>query len=63
MATVIMTEEEARLFILFQKHHKFMELMEASGGFNVSGGSVTIHFTNTGEVGSFDVNRRFKVIP
>jgi len=59
---VHMTQEEARLFILFQKHYKFVELLENADAFNLKGGFVTLHFTNEGEVGSVDVQRRYRLI-
>ena len=59
---VHLSEEDARLFIEFQKHHKLIEILESADALSVKGGSVTLHFTNDGEVGSIDVQRRYRLI-
>lgn len=60
--TVIMTEEEAAMFVLMQKHYKFMQVLDDAGAFTIKGGSVTIHFDNQGNVGSLDLQRRYKIV-
>lgn len=62
LTTVHLSPDEIALFIEFQKRRKLMEVLAAADAFSVKGGSVTIHFTNDGTVGSVDVQRRYKVI-
>jgi len=63
LTLVNLTPEDAELFLQFQKHYKFMQLMESVDAFTIRGGSVTVHFDNLGGVGSIDVQRRYKLIP
>lgn len=51
---VYLTEEEARMFVKFQKHYAFMEALESIKAFNIRNGSVTIHFNSLGEIKSLD---------
>lgn len=60
--TIFLNEEDARLFLLYQKHYLFMKLLESVGAFDLKSGSITIHFTNTGEIGSVDVQRHLKML-
>lgn len=60
---IYLTAEETKMFLEFQKHYKFMEMMAKLDAWDIKGGFVTMHFTNGGEIGSIDVQRRYKVIP
>lgn len=59
---VEMTEQDALLFIVFQKKYAFIKLMEEVGAFNIKSGYVTVHFDNLGGIGSVDVNKHIKVL-
>ncbi len=61
LTIVNMTEDEARLFVAFQKRRVFMELLESVDAFSIKGGSITIHFDNLGGVGSVDVHRHYRL--
>ncbi len=53
-----LSNEDARLFVEFQKRYQFMKLLEKEGVFTVRQATLTIHITNIpGEVGSFDLER------
>lgn len=46
--TIILNEEEAKKFILFQKHYNNFSLMVEKGVFDVKNGSISLHFDNMG---------------
>jgi hypothetical protein len=47
---VFLSEEEARLFLSFQKHHHLIGLLESIKAFDIRGGSITIKFDNEGKI-------------
>lgn len=55
-----LSEEEIKLFILFQKHFlfiaKFLAEVERQ---NMKEGYLTMHFTKFGEIGAFDLQEKF----
>lgn len=57
---VELNNEDALLFVKFQKRHAFIKLMESMGAFDIKSGSLTIHFDQYGGIGSVDVNRHFR---
>lgn len=61
MEVIELTAADALLFLQFQKRHSFMQLMEDMGVFSIKSGSVEIHFTSTGEVGSIDIHTHTKI--
>lgn len=60
--TVELTNEDATLFVEFQKRYQFMKLLKDMGVFELRGGHVTIHFSNLGEIMGVDIQRHIKVI-
>lgn len=61
LTTVYLTEEEARLFIEFQKRYAFMQLLESLDVFKIRSGSITVHFDNTGEIASLDKQEHYRL--
>lgn len=59
---VYLTDEEAFLFIEFQKRYAFIRLLESIGAFRIKSGSVTIHFNNLGEIATIDKHEHFKAL-
>lgn len=57
---VYLSNEEALLFIEFQKRYAFMKLLESIGAFQIRSGSVTIHFDALGGIGSVDKQEHYK---
>lgn len=57
---VELTPEDAVLFLQFQKRYAFMKLLESIGAFDLKSGSIEVHFTNIGEIGSIDVHRHLR---
>lgn len=45
-----LTENEAQLFVLFQKHHAIIQVLETCGFFDMKNGSVEIHKDYDGNV-------------
>ncbi len=45
-----LTEEEAKQFVVFQKHRDIIEALEKAGFFSLRGGSVEIHVDLNGKV-------------
>lgn len=60
---IYVTPEEARLFIEFQKRYAFIKLMESLGVFDVTTGSVIVHFNAKGEIGKVEVNKSYTLVP
>lgn len=60
--TVYLTPEDAQLFLQFQKRYLFMKVLENIGVFDLKSGSIEIHFTNLGEIGSVDLHKHTKII-
>lgn len=61
LTTIQLTEEDAKLFIQFQKRFTFMKLLESLDIFAMKSGSMTIHFDNLGEIHSVDVQKYYKL--
>ncbi len=57
---IYLTQDEAMLFIEFQKRYAFMKLLESIGAFDLRSGSVTIHFDSLGGIGSIDKQEHFR---
>jgi hypothetical protein len=56
---VMLTDDEAKKFIAFQKHWLMIGLLESVGAFNVRNGSVTINFDRMGAISSIDKKEHF----
>lgn len=61
LTRIDLTESEARLFILYQKYHAFMKLLESVGAFDLKSGSIFIHFDAQGAIGSVEVKKFYKI--
>lgn len=57
---VYLTDEECAQFIIFQKHRALIGLMESIGAFNITNGSVRIHFGNMGHIVGVDKQEHYK---
>ena len=53
--TIHLTEEEAKSFVLFQKHRALLKLLEDAGFFVMKDGQVTIHKDRFGSVRKVDI--------
>lgn len=56
---VYLTNEEANLFVKFQRHHNLIAYMENVKAFGMRNGSVTIHFNSLGEIKSIEKKEMF----
>lgn len=65
LTIVELTPLEAQSFVTFQKHRALIGLLESIGAFSVKNGSITIHFSRSGEIVSVDKQEHFSpnVIP
>lgn len=61
LTTIQLTDNEALLFVTFQKHHALIGLLESIGALNVKNGSITINFDNLGRIGSIEKQENFRV--
>lgn len=61
LTRIELTEEDALLFVKFQKRHAFIRLMESVGAFDIKTGCVKINFDNKGQIGSIDVDRHYSL--
>lgn len=46
--TILLPEEEAKMFLLFQEHYDTFRLMLERGVFDQKNAAVTLHFDNAG---------------
>lgn len=60
MTSVFLSEDDAIMFVNFQKHYAFIRTLEAVGAFDLKSGSITIHFDNMGAIGSIEKQQHFK---
>ena len=51
---VTLSEEDAKLFVQFQKHYAFIKMLEDIKAFNLRDGNIKIHFNHLGEVKTID---------
>lgn len=56
---VELTPFDAKLFMQFQKHYAFIKLMDSLSVFDVTSGSVTIHFNGSGKIGAVEMNKKY----
>ncbi len=54
LTTIELSNEDAALFLEFQRRYAMIRLLVTIGAFDIKSGSITIHFANTGEVMSVD---------
>lgn len=59
LTKVELTENEALMFIQFQKRYSFMQLLENMGAFDIKDGSIHIHFDRIGRILSVDKKERY----
>ena len=57
--TVFMTDIEAQQFVVFQKYHALVGLLESIKAFDVKSGSVEIHFDHMGRIKSLEKHESF----
>ena len=57
---IYLTEQEALLFVEFQKQYALIRALESIGAFKVKSGSVTIHFDSNGLIGSLDKYEHYR---
>lgn len=55
MTIVEMTDEDARLFLLFRQHQGRFKLLLDRGVFDIKSGQATISFKPTGDIGTIVV--------
>ncbi len=61
--TIELTEDDATLFREYQKdYYWFKTLKEQLERYNIQSGYITFHFTNLGEIISFDVLEKFNTV-
>ena len=58
---VYLTDDEALLFVQYQKRYAFMKILEDLGAFDLKSGSLTLHFDNLGGIGSVDIQRHIRI--
>lgn len=58
---VYLTEEQAKLFIEFQKRFAFLKLLESIQGFDIKNGSITISFDSVGKISSVEKKEHYRL--
>lgn len=56
---VHLTEEEAKMFISFQKHYALIGLLQNIGAFDLKSGYIKIHFNKLSEIQSVEKKEYF----
>ena len=59
--TILLSEEDARMFILFQKQHALINALDSLGVFDMRNGSVTIHYDSVGKIRSMEKKQQFRL--
>lgn len=56
-----LSEEEAKMFVKFQKHFSFVQLLESIKAFDMRSGSLTINFDGLGQIVSLQKLEHYKL--
>jgi hypothetical protein len=59
--TVQLSNEDAKMFVEFQKRYAFMQLLDSIGAFDLRSGSLTIHFDAYGQIASLQKSEHYKL--
>lgn len=59
---IYLSDEEARQFVLFQKHRKLFELLDKAEVFGRENSSFQVHYNHKGEVMCVDLRYTVRVI-
>lgn len=57
--TVVMSEEDAGLFLRFRKFQSAIEMLDREGIVDMKNGSVSLHYDQLGTIRSVEVVRRY----
>lgn len=57
---VYLTDEEAKQFVVFQKHRALIGILTSIDAFSVVNGSITIHFDDKGRIGAIEKHQEFR---
>lgn len=60
--TIYLTEEEAKQFVLFQKHRRLFEVLEKEGVFEVHNSSFQVHYDAVGKAIHIDLRRTIRMV-
>ena len=60
LINIQITEVDAQVFILFQKHYVAFKMLDSIGAFNTKTASVTLHFAQNGQIKSIEKNETFR---
>jgi hypothetical protein len=58
---VFLTEDEAQMFLKFQKHFHFFQVLEEHKAFDIRSGSITLKFDNNGQIKIVEKKEFFEV--
>lgn len=50
LSIVHLTDEQARRFILFNKHYDLIDALDKAGALNLRNGNLKLHFNGEGEI-------------
>ena len=54
MTNITLTDQEARMFLVFQEHHQLFCTLHASGVFNIRNGVAQLNFDSSGQITDID---------
>lgn len=57
---VYLTPDECEQFVIFQKHRALIGLLDSIGAFNITNGSIRIHFGSLGRIVGLDKQEHYK---
>lgn len=58
---ISISEEDAKLFVEFQKRYAFMNLLESIGAFKLKSASLLINFDAFGQIASLEKKEHYKL--
>lgn len=60
LTTIQLTEDEAKLFVQFQKHFAMIGLLDSVGTFDLQNASIKINFDSYGKIGSIEKHQFYR---
>lgn len=60
---IFLSEKDVKVFKDFQRHYALIGLLESLGVFDMTSGSVEIHFDSWGKIGHIEVHRHYRPSP
>ena len=57
---IYVTDEEAKRFVMFQKHYAIIGLLDSVGAFDIKSGSIKLNFNDKGMISTIEKNEVYR---